>query len=85
MTLFNDISDLEARRLRYLSDADSKREEIARLIGDLDSLEKKEQKQRKQVRELIKQQDQQQRREDRWSRPNRSELTRQSLKKSIGN
>jgi SNF2 family DNA or RNA helicase len=64
VTLFNDISDLEARRLRYLSDADGKREEIARLIGDLDSLEKKEQKQRKQVRELIKQQDQQQRREE---------------------
>ena len=64
MTLFNDISDLEARRLRHLSDADKKRDEIARLIGDLDSLEKKEQKQRKQVRELIKQQDQQQRREE---------------------
>jgi SNF2 family DNA or RNA helicase len=64
VTLFNDISDLEARRLRHLSDADKKRDEIARLIGDLDSLEKKEQKQRKQVRELIKQQDQQQRREE---------------------
>ena len=64
MTLFNDISDLEARRLKHLSDAEQKREEIARLIGDLDSLEKKEQKQRKQVRELVKQQDQEQRREE---------------------
>ena len=64
MTLFNDISDLEARRLKHLSDAEQKREEIARLIGDLDSLEKQEQTQRKQVRELIKQQDQQQRREE---------------------
>jgi SNF2 family DNA or RNA helicase len=64
MTLFNEISDLEARRLKYLSDAEQKREEIARLIGDLDSLEKKEQKQRKQVRELVKQQDQEQRREE---------------------
>lgn len=64
MTLFNEISDLETRRLKYLSDAEKKREEIARLIGDLDSLEKQEQKQRKQVRELVKQQDQQQRREE---------------------
>jgi SNF2 family DNA or RNA helicase len=64
VTLFNEISDLEARRLKHLSDAEKKREEIARLIGDLDGLEKTEQKQRKQVRELIKQQDQQQRREE---------------------
>ena len=89
MTLFNDISDLEARRLRYLSDADGKREEIARLIGDLDSLEKKEQKQRKQVRELIKQQDQQQRREESLEqaeqvRADTSELEEKYRKLAVG-
>ena len=89
MTLFNDISDLEARRLRYLSDADGKRQEIARLIGDLDSLEKKEQKQRKQVRELIKQQDQQQRREESLEqaeqvRADTSELEEKYRKLAVG-
>jgi SNF2 family DNA or RNA helicase len=89
VTLFNDISDLEARRLRYLSDADGKREEIARLIGDLDSLEKKEQKQRKQVRELIKQQDQQQRREESLEqaeqvRADTSELEEKYRKLAVG-
>jgi SNF2 family DNA or RNA helicase len=89
VTLFNDISDLEARRLRYLSDADKKRDEIARLIGDLDSLEKKEQKQRKQVRELIKQQDQQQRREESLEqaeqvRADTSELEEKYRKLAVG-
>jgi SNF2 family DNA or RNA helicase len=89
VTLFNDISDLEARRLRHLSDADKKRDEIARLIGDLDSLEKKEQKQRKQVRELIKQQDQQQRREESLEqaeqvRADTSELEEKYRKLAVG-
>jgi SNF2 family DNA or RNA helicase len=64
VTLYNEISDLEARRLKHLSDAESKRQEIARLINDLDGLEKQEKKQREQVKKLQREQDQEQRREE---------------------
>jgi SNF2 family DNA or RNA helicase len=64
VTLYNEISDLEARRLKHLSDAESKRQEISRLINDLDGLEKQEKKQRDQVKKLQREQEQEQRREE---------------------
>jgi len=64
VTLFDEVSDLEARRRQKLADAEDKREQIARLIGGLQDDEKTEREHRKQVRELRKQEEAKQRRQE---------------------
>jgi SNF2 family DNA or RNA helicase len=62
MTLFEEVSDLETRRRKHLANADDKRKEIARLLGQIEDDEKSEQQQRKQIADLRKAQDAEQRR-----------------------
>ena len=64
MTLFDEVSDLEARRRQKLADAEAKRKEIAKLLGGLQDDEKAEREHRRQMREVKKQQEAQQRREE---------------------
>ena len=64
MTLFEEISDLEARRQKHLATADEKRKEIERLIRQVESDEVAEKQHKKQIAELRKQDEQQQRRDE---------------------
>jgi len=64
LTLFDEVSDLEARRRQKLADAEAKRKEIAKLLGGLQDDEKAEREHRRQMREVKKQQEAQQRREE---------------------
>ena len=64
MTLFEEISDLEARRQKHLATADEKRKEIERLIRQVESDEVAERQHKKQIAELRKQDEQQQRRDE---------------------
>ncbi len=64
MALFEEISDLEARRQKHLATADEKRKEIERLIRQVESDEDAERKHKKQIAELRKQDEQQQRRDE---------------------
>ena len=42
MNFFEQVSDLEARRQRHLAVADSKRDEIAKLLGQIEDEDKAE-------------------------------------------
>ena len=62
MSLFEEVSDLEARRRKHLANADDKRKEIARLLGQIEYEEKAEQTQRKKLVEIRKAEENEQRR-----------------------
>jgi SNF2 family DNA or RNA helicase len=62
VTLFEEISDLEARRRKHLANADDKRKEIARLLGQIEHEEKAEQAHRKKLVEVRKAEENEQRR-----------------------
>jgi SNF2 family DNA or RNA helicase len=64
VSLFEEVSDLEARRRKHLANADDKRAEIARLLGQIEYEEKAEQVQRKKLAEVRKAEEQQQRRDE---------------------
>jgi SNF2 family DNA or RNA helicase len=64
VTLFEEISDLEARRQKHLATANEKRQEIERLIRQVESDEVAERQHKKQIVELRKQDEQQQRRDE---------------------
>lgn len=64
MTLFDEISDLEARRRKHLASADDKRKEIERLIRQVEADESAERSQKKQIAELRKQEEQQRLRQE---------------------
>lgn len=64
MTLFDEVSDLEARRRQRIADAEAKRAEITKLIGGLQDDEKAEREHRRQLRELQKQEEAKQRRQE---------------------
>jgi len=60
--LFNEISDLEARRLQRLAEAEEKRNKIAQLLGELDDDDKADRTDRKQLNEIRREQEAEQRR-----------------------
>jgi SNF2 family DNA or RNA helicase len=64
MSLFQELSDVEAKRLKYLAQADAKREEIAKLIGDVEKLEKAENDHRREVKKLKQDRENEQLREE---------------------
>jgi len=64
VSLFEEVSDLEARRRKHLANADDKRKEIARLLGQIEVEEKAEQSQRKRLAELRKAEENEQRRQE---------------------
>jgi SNF2 family DNA or RNA helicase len=64
VTLFEEISDLEARRRKHLANADDKRKEIEKLIRQVESDEKAEQQEKKKIVALKKIEEQQQRRDE---------------------
>jgi len=64
VTLFEEISDLEARRRKHLANADDKRKEIEKLIRQVESDEKAEQQEKKKIVALKKVEEQQQRRDE---------------------
>ena len=64
MTLFEEVSDLETRRRRHLENADKKRIQIARLLGQIEDDDKAEQAKKKEIREVRKAQENEQRRQE---------------------
>jgi len=64
MTLFEEVSDLEARRREHTARADAKRDEIARLLGQLEDEEKAEQRSRKDIAEIRRREDAEHRRQE---------------------
>ena len=62
MTLFDEISDLEARRQKHLSNANDKREQIAKLLGQIEAEEKAEQQSKKQLADIRRAEEAEQRR-----------------------
>lgn len=63
-TLFDEVSDLEARRAKYLSEADKKRAEIQKLIQQVSDLDKEEQQSKKEIAEIRKREQAEQRRQE---------------------
>lgn len=64
MTLFEEVSDLEARRREHTARADSKRAEIAKLLGQLEDEEKAEQFSKKEIAEIRRREEAEQRRQE---------------------
>jgi SNF2 family DNA or RNA helicase len=64
MTLFEEVSDLEARRRKHLANADDKRKEIATLLGQLEDEEKSERKHKQQLADIRKAEESEQRRQE---------------------
>jgi len=64
MSLFQDISDLETRRQQHLEIAEKKRIQIAKLIGQVEDLDKAEKSKKKEIREVRKAQENEQRRQE---------------------
>ena len=64
MSLFQDISDLETRRQQHLETAEKKRIQIAKLIGQLDGLDKTDKAKKKEIQEVRKAQENEQRRQE---------------------
>ena len=64
MSLFQDISDLETRRQQHLEIAEKKRIQIAKLIGQVEDLDKAEKNKKKEIREVRKAQENEQRRQE---------------------
>jgi molecular chaperone GrpE (heat shock protein) len=64
VTLFEEVSDLEARRRDHIAKADSKRGEIAKLLGQLEDEEKAEQRSRKDIAEIRRREEAEQRRQE---------------------
>jgi SNF2 family DNA or RNA helicase len=64
MSLFQDISDLETRRQQHLETAERKRTQIAKLIGQLDGLDKADKGKKKEIQEVRKAQENEQRRQE---------------------
>jgi SNF2 family DNA or RNA helicase len=64
VTLFEDISDLETRRREHIARADAKREQIAKLLGQLEDEEKAEKRNKKEIAEIRKREESEQRRQE---------------------
>ena len=64
MSVFEEISDLEARRNKHLETAEKKRTQIAKLIGQLESDEEANRAHKKQIAELKKKEEQEQLRQE---------------------
>ena len=64
MSLFEEVSDLEARRRDHTARADAKRDEIAKLLGQLEDEEKAEQRSRKDIAEIRRREEAEQRRQE---------------------
>jgi SNF2 family DNA or RNA helicase len=64
VSLFEEVSDLEARRREHTARADSKRAEIARLLGQLEDEEKAEQRSKKEIAEIRKREEAEHRRQE---------------------
>ena len=62
MTVFEQVSDLETRRSKYLEDAEKKRAQIAQLLGQVEDIEKNEREKKQEIARLRKQEEQEQRR-----------------------
>lgn len=62
MGVFEQVSDLETRRRKYLEDAEKKRIQIAKLLGQVEDIEKDEREKKQQIARLRKQEEQEQRR-----------------------
>ena len=62
MTVFEQVSDLETRRSKYLEDAEKKRIQIAQLLGQVEDIEKNEREKKQEIARLRKQEEQKQRR-----------------------
>lgn len=58
MSLFAEVSELEVRRRKHLATADSKRAEIAKLLGQIQDEDKAELENKKEIARLRKQQEQ---------------------------
>jgi SNF2 family DNA or RNA helicase len=76
--LFDEVSDLEARRREHTARADEKRGEIARLLGQLEDEEKAEQRSRKDIAEIRRREEAEQRRQESRAQANqvRSDVSR---------
>ena len=64
MSLFEEVSDLETRRRDHIAKADKKRDEIAKLLGQLEDEEKAEQRNRKDIAEIRRREEAEQRRQE---------------------
>ena len=64
MSIFRDVSDLEARRNEHLESVESKRAQIAKLIGELEHADKADTKLKKQLAQLKREQEDKQSRAD---------------------
>ena len=64
MSLFNDLVENEIKKRELAELAEQKKNEIARLLGDVENLEAEQDKHKKQQRQLQREQEQQQRRDE---------------------
>jgi len=64
LNFFEQVSDLEARRQRHLAVADGKRDEIAKLLGQIEDEDKAEKARKKEIAQLRKQEQQEQVRQE---------------------
>jgi len=64
VTLFNDLSDFEARKLEHLENAEKKRTQIAELLGQLEEQQNSEAKYRKEIKKIKQQQENEDRRQE---------------------
>jgi molecular chaperone GrpE (heat shock protein) len=83
VTLFEEVSDLEARRRDHIAKADSKRGEIAKLLGQLEDEEKAEQRSRKDIAEIRRREEAEQRRQESRAQGIRSSQMLPDLRESI--